>query len=308
MLGNRFPASAGSDSFSIAPPALAAGTDSFAVAARTLVAGFPVLVARHNANHLHHLAFLIGRSQGCSRVTIRVNPILFGSSRWHSFRVRPQSGFLEKIMNAPTYFHSTALQQIASLVAHSEPRYHAPRVQAPPSTRPAAAAPQNLIPQGKLQTQTALKRHFEDWLWQHTMGTWLAQFQARKILNGEYAQCDEARRILMGSIKNDRKAWADRLQCAATLNNAGNCSYYEGNLKEALELYKLALSAANQDENAIDSPILRGIIHNLSVVSAKLGSHRSARLYRAAIDSTSPINGIAWVVTKTAILEFSSDK
>lgn len=214
-------------------------------------------------------------------------------------------------MNVPTYFHSTALQHIAAVVAQHELAENAAPGRVPQTLQTLQTPqplPQNMVRQGNLQTRAALNRNTEDWLWQHTMGTWLAQFQARKILNGEYAICDEARRILMGSIKNDRRAWADRLQCAATLNNAGNCSYYEGNLKEALELYKLALHAANEDEKGFESPITKGIIHNLAVVSGRIGSYQASRLYRAALNTSISMHGIAWVVTKHATVEFTPEK
>lgn len=157
----------------------------------------------------------------------------------------------------------------------------------------------------------------DEWMRKHIDATSLAFDKVNQKLNGnEDSTCEGALRLLLDAIKNGRSAWGDRLQCAATLNNAGNCAYYDGDLDEAVRLYQQALETATEDSLAEDSPITLAIVRNLWHAHMKAGHPVSAQVCANYVgwkeveieSSRVPFyKGLAWVVTSTAQVEYTAD-
>lgn len=169
----------------------------------------------------------------------------------------------------------------------------------------------------ELYVTGAILNGADEWMKKHIEATTLAFNSVhRKLRDTENTDCADALKLLLEAIKNGRPSWGDRLQCAATLNNAANCAYYDGDIQEALRLYKQALATAAEDAQADDSPIKLAIVRNLWHAHLKTGdpvNAQSCATYVQARElevepSRMPFyRGLAWVVTASSQVEYTPD-
>lgn len=86
---------------------------------------------------------------------------------------------------------------------------------------------------------------------------------------GEPCSMEHLAKSLLALTDGERRVWKNKLEIATTLNNAGNCYFFDGQYARAIELYKEALSFAHEDLRSAESEIPKHVIHNLYAACAR---------------------------------------